>query len=123
MVAIQADPQRLLFVFTQSELPEDSSQAEEESFKAGVGGNLAPVICVDKVLDELSDFSGLVEESKNTGQDWQIVFIAALAGHLGVMPSSAQAEPALSKMVDSIRQGLIGSFLAFDQQGNVVQFT
>jgi hypothetical protein len=123
MAAIQADPQRLLFVFTRPELPENSSEAEKKSFNAGQGGNLTPVICVDKILDDLSDFSGLVEESKNTGQDWHIVFVTALAGHLGVMPSSAEAEPVLTKMVTSIQQGLIENFLAFDRQGNVVQFT
>lgn len=37
MATIQADPQRLLFVFTRSELPEQSSEAELQSFKYCLG--------------------------------------------------------------------------------------
>ncbi len=65
----QLEPQRLLFVFTKVELPVEHSDIEAEKFHAGQGGNLVPVVCVDKALNELGSFSDLVEESKQTGQD------------------------------------------------------
>ena len=122
VAAKQTEPQRLLFVFTRSELPEDSNVAEQQSFNAGQGGNLIPVVCVDKTLDECGDFAELVDESKNTGQDWQIVFVAALFGKMGVLPSNIDAEQPLARMIESIQQGLIANYLAFDRDGNLVQF-
>jgi hypothetical protein len=37
---------------------------------------------VDKTLKELSTFAALVAESKKMGQEWKIVFVAALAGKM-----------------------------------------
>ena len=45
---VQAEPQRLLFVFAVAELPRDASAAERARFEGGKGGTLAPVLCVDK---------------------------------------------------------------------------
>lgn len=118
----QTEPQRLLFVFTRSELPKDYNKTEQQAFNADEGGNLIPVVCVDKTLDECDDFAGLVTESQYTGQDWQIVFVAALFGKTGVLPSSNETEQALNRMIESIHQGLIANFLAFNRNGNFVEF-
>jgi hypothetical protein len=118
----QTEPQRLLFVFTRSELPEDSNVTEQQSYRAGQGGNLIPVICVDKTLDECSDFAELVEESKKTGEDWHIVFVAALFGNAGVFPSSADAEQPLTRMIEFIQQGKISGYIAFDRDGEFIEF-
>ena len=80
-------------------------------------------MCTDKALDELSDFSALVEESRKTGQDWKIVFVAGLGGRGGVMPSTEDAQEHLKKMVYSIQNGAISSYLAFDRDGVLVQFS
>jgi hypothetical protein len=79
----QPEPQRLLFVFTQPELPEGYTAAQNKGFEDGTGGVLTPQMCTDKALDELGDFADLVEESRHMGQDWKIVFVACLAGHAG----------------------------------------
>lgn len=122
MAKQQVEPQRLLFVFTHSELPEDSNKIEQQAFNAGQGGNLIPVICVDKTLAECNDFAELVDQSQNTGQDWQIVFVAAFFGQAGILPSSVDAEQPLTRMIESIEQGLIANYLAFDRHGNFVEF-
>lgn len=119
----QPEPQRLLFVFTQPELPEGYTETETQRFQAGKGGVLTPRMCTDKALDELSDFSALVEESRKTGQDWKIVFVAGLGGRGGVMPSTEDAQEHLKKMVYSIQNGAISSYLAFDRDGALVQFS
>ncbi len=64
----QPEPQRLLFVFCRSELPDEASAEETSAFERGEGGALVPVICVDKAPDEAPDFEALVEESRATGQ-------------------------------------------------------
>ncbi|MDO8891528.1 MAG: ribonucleotide reductase subunit alpha [Sulfurimicrobium sp.] len=119
----QPDPQRFLFVFTQPELPEGYAEEQIRRFHEGRGGVLTPKMCTDKALDELGSFSDLVAESQQMGQDWKIVFVACLGGRAGVMPTSEEAQEPLKKMVDSIQNGAISNYLAYDRDGNQVQFS
>jgi len=116
----EADPQRLLFVFCRAELPDDASETEKKAFANGEGGALTPVVCVDKALDEVSDFDALVEESRETGQTWDVVFVAAMSGRGGMKPSSDEAQQPLTMMVESIRLGHVGSYLPLDSKGQAV---
>ncbi|MEO7886712.1 MAG: ribonucleotide reductase subunit alpha [Polaromonas sp.] len=118
----QPEPQRLLFVFTGVELPEDSSPVQRERFKAGQGGALVPLMCVDKSPEELSSFAALAQESSQFGHHWGLVFAAAMSGSMNRAPTSEDAEEPLQRMVESIKQGNIGAFIPFDPQGQPVQF-
>lgn len=113
----QAEPQRLLFVFAGAELPDDATLAERTQFERGQGGTLTPIMCVDKAPAELATFASLVEEARDYGSEWAIVFVAALSGQQGQAPSDAAAEGALNRMVASIKAGQIGAFIPFDRQG------
>ena len=117
----QPELQRLLFVFAGAELPDDATPAQRASFAAGQGGALVPLMFVDKGPDELSSFGDLVDESKQFGKDWQMVFAAALPGTPQRAPSSEDAEEALQKMVEDIKRGAHGSFIPFNRQGEPVQ--
>jgi len=65
----------------------------------------------------------LVEESKQVGQEWQMVLIAILAGKNGVAPSSEVAEEPLKKMVRTVQAGGdLSPFLMFDSSGDPVIF-
>lgn len=119
----QTEPQRLLFVFTQPELPEGYTEAQNQNFQDGTGGVLTPQMCTDKALDELGDFSDLVKESRQMGQDWKIVFVASLPGHAGVMPTTEEAQEPLKTMIHSIQNGAISKYLAFDQDGDLIQIS
>lgn len=116
----QPEPQRLLLVFTESDSPAASIEPGAE---ASQSGTLTPVMCVDKQPNELGDFASLVEESCRTGQHWDIMFAAALAGRAGNFPTSEAAEPVMKKMIDAIQRGAIGNFLAFNRAGDLVQFS
>lgn len=116
----QEEPQLLLYVFTKAELPEDASELEKENFAQGLGGTLTPVVCVDKSPDELDSFAALLEESKKTGQDWDVVFVSSMSGHGGIAPNSDQAEQPLQMMVQAIQAGGIASFLAFSNTGEIL---
>ena len=113
----QTEPQRLLFVFANAELPQDSTPAQREDFLAGHGGALVPVMCVDKTPAELASFADLLEESRQFSKDWRIVFAAALTGTVGNAPSSEAAEKPLQRMVEAIKAGTFGSYIPFDRQG------
>jgi hypothetical protein len=118
----QPEPQRLLFVFAGAELPEGSTPDQEQRFAASTGGALAPLMCVDKTPYELDTFAALVEESRNAGPRWAIVFVAGLAGRAGVAPTHEDAQAPLTRMVDAIKAGQIGPYLPFDRDGLPVQF-
>lgn len=117
----QADAQRFLFVFCRAELPDDASVEEKEVFERGEGGALTPVICVDKSPEEVPDFEMLVEESRATGEAWDVVFIAAMSGRGGTEPSTDEAQQPLTMMVESIRLGRIANYLPLNARGEPVE--
>ena len=119
---MQTDPQRLLFVFTGVELPDDSTLEQRAGFDAGEGGALVPLMCVDKSPSEIVNFKALVEEASTLAQPWRIVFVAALSGIRGVSPNSAEAKIPLRRMEEAIRQGNFANFIPFDRQGQTVIF-
>src|SRR5699024_5390520 len=83
----QSDPQRLLFVFTMVEEPEEMNARNRQAYEQGAGGNLIPMACVDKALDELaSGFPQLCEEAHAVVPDWTLVFAAAIGGSQGHAP-------------------------------------
>lgn len=116
----EPEPQRFLFVFCKAELPDDASAEERAAFERGEGGALTPVICVDKTPEEVSRFEQLVEESRETGQDWDMVFVAAMSGRGGVVPSSDEARQPMTMMVESIRMGHLGNYLPLNSQGQAI---
>jgi hypothetical protein len=118
----QSEPQRLLFVFANAVLPDDSTPEQRARFEAGQGGALTPLMSVDKIPEELGTFAALVEESRQFGHDWAIVFVASLSGRDGCAPTSEEADRSLQRMIESIKTGLFGSFIPFDRQGQPVLF-
>ena len=118
----QDAPQRLLFVFTTAGVPDDATQDQPARFKAGEGGTLTPLMCVDKTPDELVSFDALRDESRLLGTAWDIVFVAAMAGSATREPTSLEAEAPLQRMVEAIKSGRIGGFISFDAAGLPVQF-
>ncbi len=118
----QPQPQRMLFVFAGAELPEGATPEQRQRFAEGAGGALVPRMCVDKVPDEVGAFADLVEESRASGPDWAIMFVAALGGHGDRYPTSAEAEAPLRRMVEAIKAGTYGSYIPFDRTGRPVVF-
>ena len=118
----QPDAQRLLMVFATASLPPDATAEQRARFEAGESGELAPLMCVDKDPADLKDFASLQAEALSVGQDWALVFAAALSGQGRQAPASTQVEAALTRMVESIKSGSIAAFMPFDRQGQPVQF-
>jgi len=120
----QSEPQRFLFVFLQASLPDEHNTKDEQSFHSGQGGELNAIMCVDKDLQELTNFADLVTESKQMEQDWNLVLIACLSGKNGAQPTAAEAEPILKMMVQTVQNGGdLSKYLAFDRQGELLQFS
>jgi hypothetical protein len=119
----QPEPQRLLFVFAAAELPDDATPEQRERFAAGQGGALAPLACVDKDPTDLTSWEALVAESRRASPPWQVVFIAGLAGQAGRAPSAEAIDSALETMVENVRQGRFGGYLALDPGGAPLAFS
>jgi hypothetical protein len=118
----QPEPQRLLFVFMGAELPDDSTPEQRRRFAAGAGGALVPLMCVDRTPDELTTFATLAEESRTSGPEWTIVFVAGLAGQGGRALTHHEAEEPLQRMVEATKAGSHGGFVPFDRDGRPVLF-
>lgn len=118
----QPEPQRLLFVFANAEVPDDCTPAQRASFEAGQGGALVPLMSVDKKPEELGTFAALAEESRQFAPRWDIVFVASLAGRGGLAPTSEDTDRSLQHMIESIKAGAFGAYMPFDADGEPVLF-
>lgn len=116
----QTEPQRLLFVFAKAELPNGYTEHQKQHFEQGQGGALEPVLCVDKLPQDVANFQQLVEESSHTGLNWDIAFVSALGGRGGFPPNSDEAVQPLQMMMQKIQGGMIADFLTFDKNGELV---
>ncbi|UEQ06319.1 ribonucleotide reductase subunit alpha [Halomonas profundus] len=112
----QPKPQRLLFVFVRAELPDFPDADQRRRFEQGEGGVLVPVVCVDKSTEELTNMAALVEESRRTEIEWDLVFTAAMDDP----KDDAEVERQLQRMMESLQMGNITAYLAFDHHGNAV---
>ncbi len=123
MAKQQAEPQRLLLVFSRAELPADADDEQKSAFARGEGGTLAPIICVDKRPEDIQNFEELVTESALTGLDWDILFVAAMSGRGGIAPNEDEAVQPLKMMVEAVKGGRIGQFVAIDRNGALIELT
>ena len=55
------------------------------------------------------------------GHAWALVFAAAMSITVNRAPTTAGAKEPLQRMVKSVKQGTIGTFIPFDPQGQPAQ--
>ncbi|MDI1244318.1 MAG: ribonucleotide reductase subunit alpha [Rhodoferax sp.] len=116
----QAQPQRLLMVFTSAELPDDCTPQQRQEYEAGHGGALVPSMYADKAPDEIQSFAALKLESGQFQSQWHVVFVAALSGTNNTPPSSTDVEKTLERMVESVKLGALDNMIAFDTSGSAI---
>jgi hypothetical protein len=116
----QREPQQLLFVFAGAGLPAGANAEQRAHYEAGVGGELAPLMCVDKAAGALAGFDALCAEAAMAGPPWAIVFTAALSGCNGRPPEAGDIDAALRHMVEAIQAGRLDGMLPFNRAGEPV---
>ena len=110
----QNQPQRLLLLFA-------TAQASSKKKKQTQHGTLSPVMCVDKLPEEITSFAGLLKEADNISKSWDFVFALGLSGQNGSAPTSEEAEPFLNKMTNDLVSGQnIAQYAIFDREENPV---
>jgi hypothetical protein len=97
--AAQDQPQRLMFLFAQAQAKNSKKSKQHQH------GTISPVMCVDKLPEQLTSFSALTAEADAIEKNWNFVFIASLSGEQGQAPSTEQAEPFLNKMANDVEMG------------------
>jgi hypothetical protein len=97
--AEQTEPQRLMFLFANAEAKNAKKSKKHQQ------GTITPVMCVDKLAEELSTFADLVNEADSIEKQWNFVFIASLSGENGQPPTTEQAEPYLNQMANDVESG------------------
>ena len=63
----QPDPQRLLFLFASAKATNKSKKRDDKR------GEISPVMVVDKLPEDLSNFDALVKEADSINKDWDFV--------------------------------------------------
>lgn len=110
----QAQPQRLLFLFAKAESEEQKNKHEHR-------GTLSPLMCVDKLPEELTDFAAFSDEADGISPDWDFMIVVGLSGQNGQAPSADDAEPFLNQMVSNLTTGQdLSQYVIFDRQENPV---
>lgn len=108
------EAQRILFVF--------SEKADRVDGQGNIGDfSITPVMFIDKELRELSDFPALVEDTKQTGKSWDLVFVAGLLGKENELPSFSETDQQLDAMVKAINQGEIERFAVYKADGSIAE--
>ena len=114
----QSEKQRLLFLFAKTDEINKSRKREDKK------GSIEPKMVVDKLPDELSEFSALVKEADSINKDWDFVFIASLGGDSNTPPTTEAAEPYLNKMTNDVMTGNnIFRYVVFDRNENPIEIT
>jgi len=110
------EAQRILFVFAESTKRIDG-EGDSSDF------SITPVMFIDKELHELSDFPTLIEDSKETGKNWDLVFVAGLLGKVNELPSFPETDQQLDSMVKAINQGEIERFAVYKADGSIAELS
>jgi len=116
MTSEQEQPQRLMFLFANAEATNTKKSKKHQR------GTISPVMCVDKLPSELTNFSSLVKEADAIEKNWNFVFISSLSGENNLAPTTDEAEPFLNKMANDIETGNnIGRYVIFDRDENPIE--
>jgi hypothetical protein len=110
-------------VFLKKSLSKDHDNQQAFRYEADMGGELQPVMSVDKPLDELASFEELVAESKFLKKPWDIVLVACLSGQNGKMPTTEESVKPLEMMMKTVEMGGdLSKYMAFDKKGSPLIF-
>lgn len=113
----QPEPQRLLMLFVKA-------SQENKAKKKRSRGTINPVMCVDKLPEELTTFTNLIKEADNISSEWNMVLFAGLNGTDGKAPTTEDADPLLNRMANDVAMGQdLARYFILDRKGNQIQVT
>lgn len=112
----QDQPQRLLMLFARAE--GDEEKASNGSHETGT---VTPLMCVDKLPEEIDSFEALVKEADAIESNWSFVLIAGLGGIDGEAPPTEAADQYLNQMANDLMMGQdLSGYTILDRQQSPV---
>ena len=110
----QEQPQRLLLLFAKAESEKTKKKGEQQ-------GTLSPVMCVDKLPEEIESFATLSVEADAISDEWDFMIVVGLSGQNGCAPTTEDAEPFLNQMANDLAGGQdLSKYVIFDRKENPV---
>lgn len=101
MAAKEPTRQRFLLVFVKAQAQENKVKTSHQS------GTITPIMCVDKLPEELISFDELKKEADSVSKNWDFVIISSMSGTKTNPPSTQDAGPNLKKIADEVIQGAL----------------
>ncbi|SFG78421.1 ribonucleotide reductase subunit alpha [Neptunomonas qingdaonensis] len=112
----QEQPQRLLMLFARAE-----GNKKKKDNASHETGTVTPLMCVDKLPEEIDSFEALIKEADAIVDDWSFVLIAGLGGNNGEAPPTEAAEPYLNQMANDLMMGQdLSGYTILDRQQHPV---
>ena len=110
MARYQAEPVKLLMLFTKSSIETASKEVNK--------GYIQPVMCVDKLPEELSDFASLSKEADVINPDWDLIFITSISANV----DSSIIDQSMKSIVTDVQTGKNTSmYVVLDREDNIVE--
>ena len=109
--------QKLLLVFAEKELRSADDMVGDVD-EIDDDFSVKPLMYIDKTLDEVSSFEGLLEDSLKSGRAWDLLYVTVADVE---KIDQAQIDQRLEVMVKVIHQGEAERFLIFNALGEVAE--
>lgn len=110
MARYQPEPVKLLMMFTKADIESANNNVNK--------GFIEPRMCVDKLPQELSDYTTLCKEADVINPDWDLVFITSINANV----ESSIIDKSMKSMVSDVQTGKNTSmYVVLDRQDNLVE--
>jgi len=110
----ESQPQLILFMFAMA-------KSQQETHMGMKRGTIEPVMCVDKMTNELTTFDNLVKEADSHKSDWNFIFVTTLSGKNDAIPSPEEVDPYFRQMTNAVATGEdLSQYIIWDRDEKVV---
>lgn len=110
MARYQPEQVKLLMLFTKANIENSHNDVNK--------GVIEPVMCVDKLPDELLDYATLCREADAINKDWDLVFITSIAANV----EASLIDKSMKSMVSDVQTGQnTAMYVVLDREDNLVE--
>jgi hypothetical protein len=110
MARYQPEQVKLLMLFTKANVENSHNDVNK--------GIIEPVMCVDKLPDELLDYETLCREADAINKDWDLVFITSIAANV----EASLIDKSMKSMVSDVQTGQnTAMYVVLDREDNLVE--
>jgi len=110
MARHQAEPVKLLLLFTKANVESSVNDVNK--------GVIEPVMCVDKLPSELTDYTALCHEADNINQAWDLLFVTSIGANTEV----SLIESSMKEMIKDVQSGKnTALYVVLDREDNIVE--